>query len=120
MNSVKEITLTKENFGNSIANMINILSEFKSTAKEINRANLFVEEIFFCWNEGAKNTESSVKMNIYRRLGETKITLRLKGDSYNPMTMTFEEDENEIRIARMAILRSSKDRYSIPTLTAKT
>ena len=110
MNSVKEITLTKENFGNSIANMINILSEFKSTAKEINRANLFVEEIFFCWNERAKNTESSVKMNIYRRLGETKITLRLKGDSYNPMTMTFEEDENEIRIARMAILRSSKDR----------
>ena len=110
MDSVKDLIITKETFAESMANMIDILSKFKSTPREINWANLFVEEIFLCWSESVKNTESPVKMNIYRQFGETRITLRLKGNSYNPLTMTFDTDEDEIRTARAAILKSNKDR----------
>lgn len=109
MNSVTNITITKESFAESVANMIDILSKFKATSKEINLANLLVEEIFFCWNEESENTESAVMMTIYSRLGEIKITLRLKGDSYNPQAMTFDTDEDEIRMVRTAILKSNKD-----------
>lgn len=51
-------------------------------------------------------------MNIYKRFGETKISLRLKGNQYNPLIITPETNEDEIQIARLAILNANRDRIT--------
>lgn len=49
-------------------------------------------------------------MSIYKRLGETRISLRLKGNSYNPLMVTVDESDDEIFSARQAILNANRDK----------
>ena len=51
-------------------------------------------------------------MNIYKRFGETKISLRVKGNSYNPLIITPETNEDVIKNARLAILNANRDRIT--------
>ena len=73
-------------------------------------ANLLVEETFFSLEEGVTNKTSPIKMSIYKRLGETRISLRLKGNSYNPLLLTVNESDDEIFSARQAILNANRDK----------
>lgn len=112
MSAVKNIPLTQENFAESISKMLDALTESKFTSTEINLTNLLVEETFFALEEGITNSTSPVKMSIYNRLGEIRISLRLKGNPYNPLMMTAEESNDEIFSARHAILSANSDRIS--------
>ena len=112
MNTIKNMSLTKENFAESMSQMIDVLSNLKFTQAEINLTNLLVEEIFFSFEEGITDFNSPVSMNIYTRLGETKISLRFKGNPYNPLSLTAEESDDEIFSARMAILNANRDKIS--------
>ena len=104
--------MTQENFAESISKMLKVLTELKFTSAEINLANLLVEETFFSLEEGVTNRTSPVKMSIYKSLGETKISLRLKGESYNPLIVTVEESDDEIFSARQAILNANSDKIT--------
>ena len=112
MKTIKNLPLTHENFSESMSQMIDVLSKLKFTPAEINLTNLLVEETFFFLEEGIKNFTPPVSMNIYKQLGETKISLRLKGNQYDPLTATAEETDDEIFSARLAILNSNRDRIS--------
>ena len=112
MKTIKNLPLTHENFSESMSQMIDVLSKLKFTPAEINLTNLLVEETFFFLEEGIKNFTPPVSMNIYKQLGETKISLRLKGNQYDPLTATAEETDDEIFSARLAILNANRDRIS--------
>lgn len=112
MNTVKNMPLTQENFAETISKMLDVLTESKFTATEINLTNLLVEETFFALEEGVTNNTSPVKLSIYDRLGETRISLRLKGNSYNPLIVTVGESDDEIFSARQAILNANLDKIS--------
>ena len=112
METVRNIPMTQENFAESISKMLEVLTELKFTSAEINLANLLVEETFFSLEEGVTNRTSPVKMSIYKSLGETKISLRLKGESYNPLIVTVEESDDEIFSARQAILNANSDKIT--------
>ena len=112
LTTIKNMSLTKENFAESMSQMIDVLSNLKFTQAEINLTNLLVEEIFFSFEEGITDFNAPVSMNIYNRLGETKISLRFKGNPYNPLSLTAEESDDEIFSARMAILNANRDKIS--------
>lgn len=112
MNTIKTMSLTVENFSESMSQMIDVLSKLKFTPKETNLTNLLVEETFFFFKDNLTDFTSPVNMSIYTRLGETKISLRLKGTQYNPLTATAEETDDEIFSARLAILNANRDRIS--------
>ena len=112
MNTIKNMALTPENFSESMSQMFDVLSELKFTPQEINLTNLLVEETFSFWEERMTNFTSPVNMSVYKRLGETRISLRLKGNPYNPLAVTAEESDDEIFSARLAILNANRDRIS--------
>ena len=112
METGRNVLMTQENFSESISKMLEVLTELKFTSAEINLANLLVEEAFFSLEEGVTNRTSPVKMSIYKSLGETKISLRLKGEPYNPLIVAAEESDDEIFSVRQAILNANSDKIT--------
>ena len=85
------------------------------SAKEITRAQLLLEEMFFRFKKGVEaGADFSIRIILRRMWGDTELRLLAKGEEYNPIPAVTEvpADEAEEDAYQLAILKANRQKMS--------
>lgn len=107
----EKFILTNATFSAETTRLGEILGGTKVTAKEINRAQLLVEEIFFSLYDRAPDSCTATVV-IQKRFGDVNLRLTSKGEGFNPLEDLDDWPEGDINYLRSVILKSNRDRLA--------
>lgn len=102
----KIFELTNENFSEVTEKIHDELLKTNANKKEVNRADLLIEETFMRLVENGNATTAKIK--ILRRFGDVSIKMETDGDEYNPLVEVTDFDEEDEDYFRTLILKANR------------
>lgn len=108
--SKKSFVLDMETFSEIRKQIHNELSKTKATVKEVNRADVLLEEIFVRMSEIGK--AQNIVVSIQSRFGDLNLRLEAEGEEYNPLVEVTDYDEEDEDYYRTLILKANRSKMS--------
>lgn len=108
MNNDNSILITEAEFGKVIEWLNRRLTQMKVPEKEINRAYLIVEEVFFSFIQSAGADNLTAKLTLQKSLGSIKLRLSARGEALNPLAFPDDEGDDSEYHYRMVILKAMR------------
>lgn len=106
----KIFDLTNENFSEVTEKIHDALLKTNATKKEVDRADLLIEETFMRLVENGNAT--TAKIEILRHFSDVSIKLEADGDNYNPLVEVTDFDEEDEDYFRMIILKANRTKMN--------
>ena len=106
----KSITLDMENFAEAMEEIGIALREKKATQKEINNAELVLEETFMRLHE--KGGAQSACVTVLKHFGSINLRLASSGKEFNPLIEATHFDEEDVDFYRVAILKANNSKMA--------
>ncbi|MBR3747985.1 MAG: dicarboxylate/amino acid:cation symporter [Selenomonadaceae bacterium] len=108
---MQTFSLNAENFSDMQANLEPQLEQLKIDRKDILRAELLVEEIF--WRMVNLGKVEQVKVQVVKKfLGGVQVQMTAEGSPYNPLVEVFDLDEEDEEYYRTLILKANRQKMS--------
>lgn len=108
-------TITEQELRQGRQQLADELKQRGIPAKEITRAQLLLEEMFFRFKKGMEaGADFSIRITLRRMWGDTELRLWAKGEEYNPIPAVTEVpvDEAEADAYQLAILKANRQKMS--------